>query len=59
MTIRSTPAVAQELERAAQILGAVADADDVGDLAAELTEALGDPGAVAVGDPPGQDLGAR
>ena len=57
VTISSMPAVAEEVQRVPQILGPVADADDVSDLAAELEEPLGDPRAVAVRDLPGQDLG--
>ena len=46
-----------EAQRRLEVLGAVADEEDVGDLDAQLREALGDPGPVAVGDPTGQHLG--
>ena len=38
--------------------GAVAADGDVGELDAQLEKPVGEPWAVAVGDPPGQDLGS-
>ena len=52
------PLAGEEAQRRLEVLGAVADDDDVGDLDAQLAEPLRDPGPVAVGDPAGQDLGA-
>ena len=39
------------------VLGPVADDRDVGEVDAELAQALGQPRPVAVGDPAGEDLG--
>ena len=52
------PLAGQEAQRRLEVLGAVADDEDVGDLDPELGQPFGDPGPVAVGDPPGQHLGA-
>ena len=51
--------IGQEPERGLQVGLAVAHADDVGDLHSELPQPLGDPGAVAVGDPAREHLRAR
>ena len=59
MTIRSTPSPARKLRVEIEVSRAVPRADDVGDLHAELAEALGEPRAVAVRDLPGEELGAR
>ena len=48
----------EEAQRLLEVAGAVSDAEDVGHLHAQLAEPLRDPGAVAVADPAGQDLGA-
>ena len=51
------PLAGQEAQRRLEVVGAVGDDEDVGDLDPELGQAFGDPGPVAVGDPAGQDLG--
>ncbi len=48
-----------EPEPALEVLGPVADREDVRDLDPELAEPLRDPGAVAIRDPRGDHLGAR
>ena len=48
VTIRSTPSAARNSSAASRSRGAVADAEDVGDVDAELAEPLRDPRAVAV-----------
>ena len=53
------PLCRHEPERRHQIVGAIADDLDHRCVDAELGQALGQPGSVAVGDDPGQDLGAR
>ena len=52
------PGIRHEPQRAHEVLGPVADDVDHGRIHPVLDEALGQPGAVAVGDDPGQDLGA-
>ncbi len=52
------PLGGHEAQRRLEVVGPVADDEDVGDVDAELGQAFGDPGPVAIGDPPGQDLGA-
>ena len=47
-----------ELDRSPQVLRAVADDRHVGELDAALAQPSGQPGAVAVGDDPRQDLGS-
>ena len=49
----------EEAQRGGHVLGAVADEQQVGHLDPELAEPFGHPGAVAIGDPPGQQLAAR
>jgi hypothetical protein len=51
--------VGEEPQGVHQVLGAVADDDRVGVVDAEVAQALGQPRAVAVDDPPGEHLGAR
>ncbi len=46
----------QEAERRPEVVGAVADHEDVGDIDAQLGQSFGDPGPVAIADPTGQDL---
>ncbi len=46
----------EEAKGRLEILRAVADDRDLGDLHPALSKALGDPGPVSVGDPAGQDL---
>jgi hypothetical protein len=48
-----------EVEGGPHVARAVGDDDDVGDLDAVVAQLLGQPRPVAVGDDPGQDLGAR
>ena len=52
------PLGGHEAQRRLEVVGAVGDDEDVGDLDAELGQPFGDPGPVAVGDPAGEDLGA-
>ena len=49
----------QEAQRRLEVVRAIPDRDDVGDVHPLLLETLGDPRPVAVGDPTGQHLGAR
>ena len=49
----------EEAQRRLEVVGAVGDDEDVGDLHPVLGQPFGDPGAVGVGDAPGQDLGSR
>ena len=51
------PLPRHEAQRRPEVLGAVADDEDVGDLDPELGQPFGEPGTVAIGDPPGQHLG--
>ena len=53
----ATPVPGEEAQRAAQVLGAVADDDDVPDVDAQPAQLLGQPRPVAVGHPAGQHLG--
>ena len=53
---RSSPCAAMNSSAAQHVLGPVADDRRVGQLDAELEQPPGQPGAVAVADPPGQDL---
>ena len=48
----------KEPQRRLEVAGAVSDAEDVGDLHAQLAEPLRDPRTVSVAHPAGQDLGA-
>jgi hypothetical protein len=52
------PAGGEEAERGAQVVGPVPDDEDRADVDAEATQLLGQPRAVPVGHPPGEDLGA-
>ena len=52
------PLGGHEAERRFEVVGTVADDQDVGDVDSELGEALGDPRPVGVGDRTGQHLGA-
>ena len=51
------PLGGQEAQRRLEVVGAVGDDEDVGDLDPELGQPFGDPGAVGVGDAAGEDLG--
>ena len=58
VTISRAPLVRHEAQAGLEVVGAVADDEDVRDLDAELGEALRDPGTVAVADPGRDHLGA-
>ncbi len=58
VTIRSTPCVGQEAQLRLDVLRAVAADRDVGELDAELEQAVRQPRPVAVPHTAGQDLGA-
>ena len=53
------PLGGHEAQRRLEVVGAVGDDEDVGDLHPALGQLFGDPGAVGVGDAPGQNLGSR
>ena len=58
VTISAIPCSRHEAQRGEQVLGPVADDLDHRGVDADLAQPLGQPGAVAVGDDPGQHLGA-
>ena len=47
------PSAGEEAQRRLEVVGPVGDDEDVGDLDPQLGQPFGDPGPVAVGDPPG------
>ena len=51
------PLGGHEAQRRLEVVGPVADDEDVGDVDAQLRQLFGEPRPVAVGDPAGQDLG--
>ena len=58
VTIRSTPSSAMKRSCGFDVGGAVTADGDVGELDAQLEKPVGEPRAVAVGNPTGQDLGS-
>ena len=55
---RSTPSARAPVERGAHVAGAVADDRHVREVDAQLGQAVGEPGAVAVADAAAEHLGA-